>query len=145
MSKSLHIGELSERTGRSIHSIRWYESQGLIPGVLRDQAGRRVYSELHVNWLELIDRLRQTGMSIAAMREYTALVKQGSPTLRHRQKLLSDHRTRIREKLSEWTLALNLIDHKIDLYGEWITTGHCPKELLPQASSKRAKKGTPTP
>ncbi|MES2033580.1 MAG: ATP-dependent helicase C-terminal domain-containing protein, partial [Pseudomonadota bacterium] len=40
-------------------------------------------------WLDLMDRLRRTGMSIAEMREYTELVKQGSSTLGKRQALLS--------------------------------------------------------
>ena len=65
--KPLRIGELAERTGRSVHTIRWYERQGLIPGVVRDSGGRRVYHERHVSWLELIERLRFTGMSIAQM------------------------------------------------------------------------------
>ena len=41
-SASLRIGALSTRTGHSIHAIRWYEAQGLKPGVQRDDGGRRV-------------------------------------------------------------------------------------------------------
>jgi len=132
---NFRIGELAERTGRSIHAIRWYEAQGLIPGVVRDGGGRRVYSELHLSWLDLMERLRLTGMSIAQMRQYTALVKQGSKTLRQRQKLLSQHRTRVKQTIAEWTQALTLIDSKIDFYGEWLTTGQRPK--LPVAASAR--------
>ena len=126
---TLRIGELAARSGRTIHAIRWYEAQGLIPGVERDLGGRRVYSEQHVNWLDLMDRLRRTGMSIAEMRAYTALVKQGRGTLKQRQEMLYGHRTRVLETISEWTLALKLIDSKIDYYGEWLTTGHRPKRL----------------
>jgi DNA-binding transcriptional MerR regulator len=129
MSKRLRIGELAAHTGRSIHAIRWYESQGLIPGVIRDGGGRRAYSRLHLNWLDLIDRLRRTGMSIAQMREYTTLVKQGNATLRQRQKLLAAHRARVKATIAEWTSALKLIDRKIDFYGEWLTTGQQPKTL----------------
>ena len=39
---SLRIGALSSRTGHSIHAIRWFEAQGLMPGVQRDDGGRRV-------------------------------------------------------------------------------------------------------
>ncbi len=124
--KRLRIGELATRTGRSIHAIRWYESQGLMPGVVRDAGGRRVYDELHVGWLELLDRLRRTGMSIASIREYTTLVKQGKSTLRKRQELLSAHRIRVREAIAEWTTALKLIESKIEFYEEWIATGHRP-------------------
>jgi DNA-binding transcriptional MerR regulator len=80
MAENFLIGQLAARTGRSVHTIRWYEAQGLIPGVARDGGRRRVYGELHISWLDLMDRLRRTGMSIAEMREYTALVKQGSGT-----------------------------------------------------------------
>jgi DNA-binding transcriptional MerR regulator len=71
-------------------------------------------------------------MSIAEMREYTALVKQGNGTLRQRKKLLSAHRARVKEMILEWTRALKLIDRKIDFYGEWLTTGKRPKVFLPQ-------------
>jgi DNA-binding transcriptional MerR regulator len=134
---NLRIGELSARSGRSIHAIRWYETQGLIPGVVRDTAGRRVYNERHVNWLDLMDRLRRTGMSIAEMRAYTALVKQGRGTLKLRQDMLYAHRTRVLETIAEWTVALKLIDSKIDYYGEWLTTGQRPK-TMPEYRAKEA-------
>jgi DNA-binding transcriptional MerR regulator len=85
---SFRIGELATRTGRSVHAIRWYEAQGLIPGVLGDGSGRGVYTERHLSWLDLMDRLRRTAMSIAEMREYTKLVKQGRSTLKQRPRTL---------------------------------------------------------
>jgi len=127
MAGNFRIGQLAARTGRSIHAIRWYEAQGLIPGVVRDSGGRRIYSELHLSWLDLMDRLRRTGMSIAQMRQYTVLVKQGSKTLHQRQRLLSQHRRCVEQTIAEWTQALKLIDSKIDFYGEWLTTGKRPK------------------
>lgn len=129
MPDRFRIGQLAARTGRSVHAIRWYEAQGLIPGVERDPGGRRVYTEAHQNWLELMDRLRRTGMSIAQMREYTVLVKQGKATLKQRQALLEAHRARVRETIADWTVALELIERKVDFYGEWLRTGHRPREL----------------
>jgi DNA-binding transcriptional MerR regulator len=136
----VRIGELSERSGRSIHAIRWYEAQGLVPGVERDNGGRRVYTELHVGWLGLMDRLRHTGMTIAQMREYTALVKQGHGTLRHRQALLTAHRARVTETIAQWKAALRTIDGKIDFYGEWLATGERPKQM-PQPRDRGQRNG----
>ena len=136
----MKIGELSERSGRSIHAIRWYEAQGLVPGVERDKGGRRVYTELHVGWLGLMDRLRRTGMTIAQMREYTALVKQGHSTLRQRQALLTAHRARVTDTIAEWKAALRTIDGKIDFYGEWLATGERPKQM-PQPRDRRTRNG----
>lgn len=126
MSELLMIGGLAQRTGRSIDTIRWYEAQGLVPGVARDPGGRRRYTEQHVGWLLLMDRLRKTGMSIAEMRQYTALVKQGRSTLKERENMLRAHRERVERTIAEWTEALALLDGKIDFYGQWLHTGRRP-------------------
>jgi DNA-binding transcriptional MerR regulator len=144
------IGELSARSGRSVHAIRWYEAQGLMPGVARDGGGRRIYSELHLGWLDLMDRLRRTGMSIAEMRRYTALVKQGRATLRQRQQMLAAHRARVEQTIADWTAALRLIDGKIDFYEEWLATGRRPQAdpvarsgNLPGPTHRPAQRTTP--
>lgn len=123
----LHIGALAARTGRSIHTIRWYEAQGLIPGVERDGGGRRIYGELHVGWLDLMDRLRRSGMSIAEMRAYTALVKLGTTTLRQRREMLAAHRERVLRTIAAHRAALKLIDAKVGFYDDRIATGQRPK------------------
>lgn len=122
----LYIGELARRSGRTVHTLRWYEAQGLVPGVRRDTGGRRVYDEQHVAWLELVERLRCTGMSVAGIRRYTELVEQGRKTLGARRELLEAHRRTVEETIREWTAALDLIDRKIEFYGDWIATGKRP-------------------
>jgi DNA-binding transcriptional MerR regulator len=131
-----HIGELATRTGRTVHAIRWYETQGLVPGVARDDGGRRLYGELHVGWLDLMERLRRTGMSIAEMREYTALALQGKATLQQRRDMLAAHRARVTETIADWKKALTLVDRKIDFYDAWMASGHRPP-LIP-ADTPRA-------
>jgi DNA-binding transcriptional MerR regulator len=100
MQRDLRIGEVASRTRRSVHTIRWYEQQGLLPGVARDRSGRRIYSEHHVGWLDLMERLRYTGMSITQMREYTGLAKQGAVALAKRRALLAKHQLGVRENIS---------------------------------------------
>jgi DNA-binding transcriptional MerR regulator len=126
MLPTLSIGQVATRTGRSIHAIRWYEAQGLIPGVVRDKGGRRRFSEYHLRWLDLMERLRLTGMSIAQMREYTLLARQGSTTLQQRRTLLAEHQARVRETIEKWTAALALIDAKVEFYDEWLANGERP-------------------
>jgi DNA-binding transcriptional MerR regulator len=126
MQQDLRIGEVASRTGRSVHTIRWYEKQGLLPGVIRDTSGRRIYSEHHIGWLDLMERLRYTGMSIAQMRAYTTLTKQGAAALRQRHALLSQHQLRVRENIARWTDALALIEAKVEFYDEWMTNGERP-------------------
>lgn len=134
----LRIGELAARTGRSVHTIRWYEAQGLMPGIARDSGGRRLYNERHVAWLDLIARLRLTGMSIAQMREYAGLVKAGdAATLRRQRALLNAHRDRVRDTIAEWTAALQLLDRKLEFYDTWLATGKRPREKPAVPASAR--------
>jgi DNA-binding transcriptional MerR regulator len=138
-TKSLRIGELAARTGHTVHAIRWYESQGLIPGVMRDAGGRRSYRERHLGWVELIDKLRLTGMSIAQIRDYAVLVTQGRGTIKQQQELLRDHRTRVRGTIGEWEAALQMLDHKIEYFDEWLTTGKRPDKAPEKVALKQVK------
>lgn len=116
----LRIGELARRSGRSAHTIRWYESQRLLPGAARDGGGRRLFSEAHVEWLALLDRLRGTGMSVRDMQAYARLVRQGKATLGDCRDLLAAHRERVRARVDELQAALDLMDHKLAMYDRWI-------------------------
>lgn len=126
-SAPLRIGELAARSGRSVHAIRWYEAQGLMPGVVRNGGGQRVFSSRHVEWLALLDRLRSTGMSVAEMRAYTALVQQGRASLPRQRDLLAAHRDRVVETIAAWQSSLELIDAKLAFYEDWIATGRRPE------------------
>ncbi len=121
----LRIGQLAERTGRSPDTIRWYERQGLLPTVPR-QGSHRVYSNRHVEWLELMERLRRSGMSVAELRAYTASAQRGAAALEQTHALLVAHRARVEERIREWLRARDVIDEKIAFYGEWIASGQRP-------------------
>lgn len=137
----LQIGELARRSGRSIHTIRWYDSIGLMPGVGRDAGNRRVFDERHIAWLELLDRLKLTGMTTAEMRAYAELVARGRSTLKPRRDLLATHRERVHATLVEWRLALELLDRKLAFYDTWIATGRRPPEPeVPQRPSRPRRK-----
>ena len=60
----LRIAAVSERTGMSGHTLRFYEQEGLLPDpVERDGAGHRVFSEDQVQWLLVCSKMRSSGMS----------------------------------------------------------------------------------
>jgi DNA-binding transcriptional MerR regulator len=124
--RKLLIGQLARASGRNVHTIRWYESQRLIPGVRRDAQGRRTYVREHVDWLALLERLRGSGMSISELREYTALAKRGASTIEATQELLRAHRARVAQRMKELEHALEVIDAKVDFYEEWRRTGVRP-------------------
>jgi DNA-binding transcriptional MerR regulator len=127
MSEHLGISELSVRTGRSIHALRYYESMGLIPFVIRDSGGRRRYSVQHVEWLLFLDRLKRTGMTLSQMRQYATLVSRGKQTLTERIELLHAHLERIDQQMLELASSRELLIAKIGFYDDWKSTGKRPK------------------
>jgi DNA-binding transcriptional MerR regulator len=117
---TLRIGELARLSGRSVHTIRWYEAQRLMPGAARDAGGRRVFSQAHVQWLGLLGRLRASGMSVRDMQAYARLVRQGKATLADCREMLLQHRIKVQQRADELNEAMALVDHKIALYDKWL-------------------------
>ncbi len=114
---SLTIAEAAEQTGLTAHTLRYYERDGLMLGsVDRSASGHRRYSEQDLSWIQLITRLRSTGMPIRDVRRYAALVRAGSGNEAERLALLKDHRARVEAQLAEVTSHLRAIDHKIGIY-----------------------------
>jgi hypothetical protein len=67
-AKGLTIGQVAERTGLSVHALRFYEREGLLASeVERTPDGRRVYDEDDLEWLDLCVKLRSSGMPLAAI------------------------------------------------------------------------------
>lgn len=138
----LRIGELAARCGQSAHTIRWYDAQGLIPGIIRDQAGQRRFNARHVQWLALVERLRRTGMSIAQIRAYARLVQKGSAEMPRQRDLLREHRARVATTIAAWQDALALIDAKLAFYEVWMATGKRPASDAREAILRAAARTT---
>jgi DNA-binding transcriptional MerR regulator len=113
---SLTVGEAAERVGLTTYTLRWYEQEGLVAPVGRDSAGRRRYTEVDVNWLVLLTRLRRTGMPVRDMRRYAELARQGDRTLGARRALFEAHRARVLARMAELEEDLKVLDYKIDAY-----------------------------
>ena len=113
----LSIAEAAEQTGLTAHTLRYYERDGLmLAAVERSASGHRRYTERDLTWIEMITRLRSTGMPVRDVRRYADLVRAGDGNEGERLALLKDHRARVEAQLREVTGHLRAIDHKIGLY-----------------------------
>ncbi|MEO0618870.1 MAG: MerR family transcriptional regulator [Pseudomonadota bacterium] len=87
----MRVSEAAEVSGLSVDTIRFYEKEGLLPSVARDQAGRRTFSAQDVEWLTLLYWLRETGMPLEQMRHFTELAKAGDATIPERKSIFIRH------------------------------------------------------
>ncbi|NEM90259.1 MerR family transcriptional regulator [Galbitalea soli] len=115
----LSISEAAERTSLTVHTLRYYEREGLMLGpVDRSSSTHRRYSEADITWVVFLSRLRSTAMPIARIREYVALVRRGDDTTQERLALLTAHRQTVLATLDEVRTSLAAIDYKIAAYSK---------------------------
>lgn len=62
----MRIGELSQRTGASIRSLRYYENRGLL-APKRTVSGQRCYEESDAERVGIVRELLTAGLSTAAI------------------------------------------------------------------------------
>lgn len=93
------IQQATKLTGLTASTLRYYETIGLIPPVLRDHSSKyRVYSEDDINYVVSIACLSATGMSIDAMQEYLKNVDVGVSKAEEQVRLLDDQNARLVEE-----------------------------------------------
>lgn len=113
------IGEIAERTSLPESTLRYYEKKGLIK-VVRDSSGRRDYEESDIEWIKFIRRLKETGMLLKDIKQYSELRYRGKSTMPERLEILQEHRKYVLEQQRKWKEYLQNLDDKILFYQQSI-------------------------
>lgn len=120
----LTISEVSDQTGLSVDTLRYYEKAGLIEHVGRTSGNHRCYAASDLDWLAFLLRLRETGMSIAEMRHFAQLRSKGMATVGDRRDLLRAHRSSLETHIGNLRQSAKALDHKINYYEELLAKQH---------------------
>jgi DNA-binding transcriptional MerR regulator len=118
-AEALSISDAALITGLSTHTLRYYERAGLmLDPVERAPSSHRRYTDSDIRWVELLTKLRSTGMPIRRIRDYAELVRAGDGNEVERLTLLEGHREAVLEQLDAMHRNLAAIELKIELYRE---------------------------
>lgn len=121
---TLTIGEVSDLTGLTTHTLRFYEQAGLFfAPVRRDTAGRRVFTEEEVQWLKVCTKLRSSGMPLPEIRRYAQLVLEGAGNEGERLEVLRRHEERVQQQVADLQEALGVIHGKVEIYLRHLRAG----------------------
>lgn len=106
----MKIQELAEKTGLTVHTIRFYEKEGLLDNrhVQREENNYRNYSDKAIERLKLVMKFKSLGCSLAELKE-----------------VLQDHdtNTRTNQQVIEWiNQKISEIEHKKDEYDQILET-----------------------
>lgn len=72
----MQIGEVADRTGLSLRTIRYYGEVGLVTPSARTTGGFRLYGEADVERLQLVKRMKVLEFTIEEMRDLLGLLDQ---------------------------------------------------------------------
>lgn len=118
---TMHIGELAEKTGLSLRTIRHYDEVGLLKPSGRSEGGFRLYTHEDLSRLILIRRMKPLGFSLEEMTELLRVINTlqsggpGSDTDAVRFELeafisqAADRRQKLQDQLSMADEFLNLL------------------------------------
>ena len=113
-------GQVADKTGFSIDTLRYYERIGLLDHIDRTAGGRRAFTDDDVEWLGTLRCLRDTGMPIARMQQYARLTRE-ERTEAERLRILEEHNAEVGRRIAELEAQREHIRGKIAWYREMST------------------------
>lgn len=116
------ISEIAEKMGVSVHTLRFYDKEGLLPFVDRVN-GRRVFKDEDFAWLRIISCLKNTGMPLKEIRQYMELCQLGDASLQERQEMILRQKRSIEDQIRSLQENLKLIEYKAWYYETAVAAG----------------------
>lgn len=127
----VQIGDVAERTGLSLRTIRWYEEVGLVTPSARTSGGFRLYTDVDIERLELVKRMKPLDFTLEEMRDLLTTVDQlDDPTT------AAAESSTLRERL---VMYRELADQRV----EALRTQLANAEMFAQSLAERGSAGGP--
>jgi DNA-binding transcriptional MerR regulator len=114
----MYIKEVAQKTNLEPHTIRYYEQEGLLPFVKRDEHGYRNFDESDLGWFDFINCLKITGMSINDLRKIITMTVNEEKDFDSRRKILLDHKRKLEQQQEELNKAFNKVEVKLQYFDD---------------------------
>lgn len=110
--KSFLIGDISKMYGISQDTLRYYDKAGLLPFVKKNQAGRRVFTEDDLGYIEVIDCLKRSGIPVKEITKFMDWCVEGDKTLPQRYAFMVEQEAVLEKKIHELQAQLDFLRWK---------------------------------
>lgn len=110
------IAEVAKRFDMSIHTLRYYDKEGLMPYVDRAPSGTRMFKESDFDWLSIINCLKKSGVPIKKIKNFVDWCIEGDSTIEQRLEFIKNHKKEVEQQMEELKSHLELIDYKLWYY-----------------------------
>ena len=117
------IGQVSEMTGLPVSTLRYYDKEGLFPGMER-QSGIRKFGDRELEALRVIECLKKSGMEIKDIRQFMEWCAQGSSTYPQRRAMFIRQKESVEAEIARMNRVLDMLSFKCWYYEQAIQDGN---------------------
>lgn len=110
------IGQVSEMLEIPISTLRYYDKKGLLPLVERTNGNIRVFSDMDVRWLNMIECLKNTGMELKDIKTFFEWCEKGDSTIDKRYEMFLERKRETERQMAILQKSLDLINYKCRYY-----------------------------
>ncbi|MEO5283135.1 MerR family transcriptional regulator [Limosilactobacillus allomucosae] len=115
-ANTLSITEVSKLCQLPVSTLRYYDNQGLIPGLRRTDQGVREFDQRNIDAVRIIECLKNSGMSITDIRTFMTWCVEGDSTLPQRLEMFKKQREAVLQQIALLEQTLETIDQKCEYY-----------------------------
>ncbi len=125
------IGEVSARTGIPPSTLRYYDREGMFPSIARGNGGIRTFSDEELGALEVVECLKNSGLTIKEIKQFLDWCKEGDSSLEKRRDFFYDRLEAMNEHFAKLQKTMDLIKYKCWYYDTAAAAGteSAPREM----------------
>ena len=135
------IKQISEMTELPIPTLRYYDKEGLLPGLQRKESGYRIFTDDDLETIRIIECFKQSGLQIKEMKKFMELAAQGDSTLQECHDIYENQVKLLEDKIATLEQALEVSKTKLGLYKEALAAGK-ETEIIRQYREKWSGKAS---
>ena len=117
------IGQVSTMTGVPVSTLRYYDKEGLFPGLER-RSGIRRFGERELEALRVIDCLKKSGLEIRDIKQFMAWCEEGPSTYSQRKELFEARREAVKAEMEKLQKTLDMVQFKCWYYETALREGN---------------------
>lgn len=117
------IGEVAKKLKLAPSTLRYYDKEGLLPFVARKDSGIRIFSDTDLQWLDIIECLKMTGMPIKDIKIFIDWCIQGDSTLQKRHDMFMERKEIVEKQMAALQKTMDTINYKCWYYETALKAG----------------------
>lgn len=105
----MRIGEVADRTGVPAKTIRFWESEGLLPAPARTASGYRDYRPADAERVRFVRHAQGAGLRLDEIRQVLDISDAGEPPCQHVETLVRQRLAEVDTRIAELTQARRVL------------------------------------